>query len=110
MKLDMCAEVEVDSQRLAELFWHMDSGQQAEFFGHLYDIIRRDNEAGKTWFANSEYCDMQWFSLRDSVRKIENPRRRLKVANMIRAVAGQFFLYTIGNEWDWERSEWSVEP
>lgn len=99
--LEITTDVDLTPREVAEMFWSMDNNQQAEFFVHLYNAIQRDNAKGITWMRD-EYATMQWYQLRRGIKELPQ-EEQLKAANMIRAVAAEFFKFTLGDTWDWER-------
>jgi len=109
MAIEIKSEVDLTPEMLAALFWGLDNNEQAAFFSALYDCIQVSNQRGETWFRYDEYGTMQWLSLRDGVRKLPQ-EKQLKAANMIRTIAADFYKYTLGESWDWERLEYEVKP
>lgn len=111
MSIHLCADVDVTPKQVAELFWGMDSDQQAQFFYELYQAIQRSHESGETRFSYDEYADMQWRYLRDGIKKL-GKEDQLKAANMVRALSADFWQYLLaysGREsWDWERMEHQI--
>ena len=107
MRIDVTTDIDIGPKEVAEAFWSMDNNQQAEFFHYLYEAIQRDNEQEKTWFPGDSFASIQWYQLRDGMKRLPE-KDRLNAANMVRAVAVEFFKYTLGDAWDWERMDYEV--
>lgn len=59
-------EIDLTAADMAEAFWNMDSGLQAEFFDQLGAVIEEDHKTNPSAYG---YGELQWCYLKDELRK-----------------------------------------
>ena len=67
--------VDLSAALMAEVFWGMDSDQQAEFFHELAGIIESDSE-GVTY----AFGEMQWLYMTEAIKKRSDKAKNMFLA------------------------------
>lgn len=112
-KIEGSYTAEIDVETLAEAFWSLSDVEQGAFFVALYRITsshyrKARDEKQFLWALGDEYGSGQWRYMAEVIRELPKADDRLHAANMVRALAADFYLFTLGEPWDWERSDGDV--
>lgn len=83
------ATVKLTPAMMAEAFWELGSGEQAEFFAQLAKVIKADHEGGN----RSAYSlgELQWFYMGDELDQPGNKEAR----DMLMTMAAPHYMHTL---------------
>lgn len=81
--------VKLTPAMMAEAFWNLSSGEQADFFDQLAMAIKQDHEGGNT----SAYSlgELQWYYLGEELERPYNKAAR----EMLMTMAAPLYMHTL---------------
>lgn len=86
MSAEVAAVVTLTPAMMAEAFWNMDCGDQAEFLDELARVIKEDHKTNRSAYS---FGEMQWFYLADRLHSDEKYRMPRE---MLMAMAAPLYL------------------